>query len=126
MPANTKTALTARKSASGENVPEIAVIAKNGASRASESDICFPATADAYTGAAAIGISGIYAGRRLTLGKRVVTGSWLRADGTRGSHHSRWIEYERVVCGVAMHGMALVPESAYMCVALVARTEKAA
>ena len=68
-----------------------ALLARSG----DNSDLAFPPVADAYTGAAAIGVSGVYAGRRLTLGERVMTGSWRHADGTRSYKWSRWVTFER-------------------------------
>lgn len=78
---------------------------------ASNELLAFPPVADAYTGATAIGVSGVYAGRRLTLGGRVITGSRKHPDGTQTCKFSRWITYERMVDGKLMEGMALVPES---------------
>ena len=88
--------------------------------------LAFPSVADAYTGAAAIGMTGVYAGRRLTLGKRVMSGSWRHADDTVTYKFSRWVEYERVVCGLPMAGMALVPERTYMVIAITIRKDVAA
>lgn len=89
-------------------------------------DLAFPSLADAYVGAAAIGVAGVYTGRRLTLRERVITGSWRHADGTRSYQYSRWVEYERSVCGVPMSGRALVPEGVYMVIALTVRKDVAA
>lgn len=81
--------------------------------------VCFPALPDAYTpkkrsvqaNGVGIGLCGVLAGRRLRLGGRVLTGSWRHADGTVTYKWSRWVEYTRIVEGVAMEGLALVPES---------------
>lgn len=99
-------------------------------------DTAFPAFADAYTGATAIGISGVYAGRRMKLDKRVASGSWRRADGTRTVKWSRWVTFERLVIVKDMSGRvlfshemeerALIPEKCYMVVAMVVRREEAA
>ncbi len=99
--------------------------------------LAFPPVTDAYVGAAAIGLTSVYAGRRLILGERVCTGSWRRKDGTRSYKFSRWVTFEREMTfdykvdgkdytfRQLMNGRALVPESAYMCVAIV-RIEVAA
>lgn len=83
--------------------------------------LCFPATCterslgvpDALTGCTAIGLAYVLAGRRLKLGARVLSGSWRHADGTVTNRYSRWVEYTRVVEGVPMDGLALIPESEY-------------
>ena len=97
--------------------------------------LCFPSYRDAYTGATAIGVSGVYSGRRLTLGGRVITGSWRHADGTRTFKYSRWVTFHRTVIvedgnehvlfSRTMEEMALVPESAYMTLALTVVEQKA-
>lgn len=103
----------------------------NSTNNAYSDGTCFPATTDVYTGAPAIGIAGIYAGRRLVLGQRVCTGSWRHDDGTRSYKFSRWITYERemtfdyTVRGekrtfrALLNGAALVPETAYVTLAIV-------
>lgn len=87
--------------------------------------LAFPPVTDAYVGAAAIGLTSVYAGRRLILGERVVTGSWRRKDGTRSYKYSRWVTFEREMVfeheidGVKygfrqlMNGRALLPENEY-------------
>lgn len=112
--------------ADAENAP-IALYSRN----SDKSDLAFPAVDDAYTGASAIGVSGVYVGRRLILGERVVTGSWRRKDGTRSYKFSRWVTFEREMAfdyeadgktrtfRQLMNGRALIPESSYTCVAIV-------
>lgn len=84
---------------------------------------CFPAV---EFKAVAIGTSGLLKGKRLTIEKRVVTGSWRRADGTRGVNYSYWATYDTVCCGVPMVGYACVPASECAVLSIVVRQERQA
>lgn len=73
--------------------------------------------------ATAIGTAGVLQGKRLRIEKRVVTGSWLRADGTRGVHYSYWATYDTICCGVPMVGYDCIPASECAVLSIVVRQE---
>lgn len=85
--------------------------------------ICFPAV---KFKAVAIGTAGVLAGKRLTIEKRIVTGSWLREDGTRGYKYSYWATYDTVCCGVPMTGYSCIPASECAVLSIVVRQERRA
>lgn len=77
--------------------------------------LAFPPITDAYVGAAAIVTNGgSHHGCRLLVGKRVLTGSWKRKDGTRGEHYSRWVKYQCAHAAHARSGWSLLPERELM------------